>query len=199
MREKPFAAVGAEVRSLPRVRQLVPRQRSFVDKTSVTLRAFEDVLPRVAALVLLHVSLSFETFSTMGARERRFLRVNLHVSEQTAFVKESFSALETDVRPFLLVSSPMSRQRRLTRETFPTVTRVRSLLVVLLDMAVQGVGGIERLLATRTRKAAGSPFGTVHPHVSDKRGPPSVVFATSAAEEHAFSHVCTGNVVSAIL
>lgn len=65
--------VGAEVRPLARMSQLVSDQRRLIDETLIALRAAEDVFPGVAALVLLHVAFPLEALSTEGTHEGHFL------------------------------------------------------------------------------------------------------------------------------
>lgn len=95
------------------------------------------------------------------------------------------------MRPVFLVGALVCRQRRLVREAFATVTQVRPLLLVRLDVAVQGARAVEQQLTTRAGKAVGLPYGTIHPDVADKGAPPCEAFTTSAAEVRTVPHVRT--------
>lgn len=130
------------------MRQLVSRQRGFVNETLVALRAAEHVLPGVAALVFLHVALPLEALATEGAHEGHFLRVDLHVAQQAAFVEEAFPALRANVRPVFLVRALMRRERRAVGKAFPAAAGVRSLFVAQ-EVLVEVAGRAKNLLTMR--------------------------------------------------
>lgn len=147
--EEPFPAVGAEEGPLARMRQLVPGQGGFVNKTLVALRAAEDVLPGVAALVFLHVALPFEALAAEGAHEGHFLRVDLHVAQQAALVEKAFPALRANMRTVFLMRALMRRERRAVGEAFPAAAGVRTLFVSQ-EMLVEVAGRAKNQLAMRT-------------------------------------------------
>lgn len=95
------------------------------------------------------------------------------------------------MRPVFLVGALVCRQRRLVREAFAAVTHVHSLLLVRLDVAVQGTRAVEHQLTTRAGKAVGLPYRTIHPDMADIGAPPCEGFTTSAAEVRTVLHVRT--------
>lgn len=71
--KEPLPTVGAEVRPLARMCELMSNQSCLIHKTLVTLRAAENVFPGVAALMLLHVAFPLKALAAVGTHERHLL------------------------------------------------------------------------------------------------------------------------------